>query len=268
MNKLVDVHTHLTHPKFEGIFTEIISEINTSMGAVICNGLEPKSNRKILEWSKIYPKILPAIGIYPIDAVNKLLSDDFPIDIVNFNVDDEIEFIRRQASSGNIIAVGECGLDGYWLDQKTFDEQERVFEELICIAKNANIPVIIHTRKLEKRAIEILTHHKITKVNFHCFCGKVKLALKAAENEDWCFSIPASARKNQGFTKLLEQLPLNRILTETDAPFLSPQKGTLNRPINVKDTVKYMAEIRGWDFETCESTIWNNFQRLFGLMKN
>ena len=83
------------------------------MTAVICNGLEPKSNRQILEWSKSNPRILPAIGIYPINAVNHILPDNFELPVEKFDVDEEIKFIGEKAASGEIIAVGECGLDGY-----------------------------------------------------------------------------------------------------------------------------------------------------------
>lgn len=264
-SKYVDVHTHLTHDKFQDGIDALLSSLNQEMGAIICNGLEPKSNRKILEWAQTYSNIKPALGIYPINAVNHILPEDFELKVDRFDVDAEIKFIREKALSGSLIAIGECGLDGYWLDKETFSEQERVFEELINIAKLANIPIIIHTRKLEKRSIEILDHHDVRKVNFHCYGGKVKLALKSAEKEDWCFSIPANARRNQAFTKMLEQLPQEKILTETDAPYLSPSPGELNIPTNVKETVSYLAELRKWPLEKAIDLIWSNYQRLFNL---
>src|SRR5690606_18041641 len=123
------------------------------------------SNRQILDLSERYKVIKPALGIYPIDAVNKLLPDNFPIQVNQFSVDDEISYISKQAQAGTIIAVGECGLDGHWVGEETYTEQERVFESLISVAMTYDLPLIIHTRKREQRASEILAHYGVTKVN-------------------------------------------------------------------------------------------------------
>lgn len=265
MAGLVDVHTHLTHKKFSGILSDVMAEVSAEMHSVICNGLEPTSNRQIIEWAKSNPKIKPALGIYPIDAVNGILPSDFPFEVKNFDVNEEIKFISQNAEKGKLIAIGECGIDGHWLGEETYSEQEKVFEELINIAKKNNLPVIIHTRKLEKRSIEILHHNRVEKVNFHCFGGKVKLALKASENDDWCFSIPANSRKNQAFAKMLAELPYEKILTETDAPYLSPVQGEINRPVNVKKTIEHLAELRGWSYTKSLEIVFSNAQRLFNL---
>jgi TatD DNase family protein len=180
-----------------------------------------------------------------------------------FDVDQEVEFIREKAMSGALAAVGECGLDGHWIKSETFAEQERIFGKLIQIAVAANIPVIVHSRQLEKRAMEILEFYGAKKVNFHCFGGKTSLAIKAAENADWCFSIPANARKNESFGKMLRGLPPEKILTETDAPYLSPEKGERNEPLNVTATIAYLAELRSMPIESARDLVWGNYQRLF-----
>ena len=214
---------------------------------------------------KNFPVIKPALGIYPINAVNEILPDDFQLKIQRFDVNDEINFIRENALSKNIIAIGECGLDGYWLTKETFQKQEEVFEQLLEIARQADIPVIIHTRKLEKRSFEILHHNKIKKVNFHCYGGKVKMAIKESDTEDWCFSIPANARRSESFTKMLKSLPPEKILTETDAPYLAPEKNQINTPINVKQTISYLAELRGWSEDDSMNLVWSNYVRLFNI---
>lgn len=261
--KLVDVHTHLTHEKFSSSIDELLPRLEESMHAVICNGLEPVSNRTILRWAGQYNHFKAALGIYPLNAVNDCIKNDFPLKVEKFDVNDEIKFIESKAEAGEIIAIGECGLDGYWLDESTYKAQENVFESLIDIALRHDLPVIIHTRKLEKRSIEILNHCNIERVNFHCFGGKTKLALKASENHDWCFSIPAISRKNQGFAKLLKELPEDKILTETDAPYLAPISGDLNNPLNVKLTTEHLAELRGWSKEYAINRVYENYKRLF-----
>lgn len=258
-----DVHTHLTHEKFAGNVPDIIQRaVEAGVGYMVVNGLNPESNRTVLNLAVTYPQILPALGIYPIDAVNHLVAD-LPFPIAKFDVDQEIAFIRAMARSGRLAAIGECGLDGHWVGEDTFAEQERVFLSLIEVAMDHDLPLIIHTRKREARAMEILRHHGAKKVDFHCFGGKSKMAVEAAHQDGWWFSIPANARVNQSFTKMLVELPPEKILTETDAPYLPPQRGEINEPANVVGTVQYLAELRHWPLAQAEQQVWSNFQTLF-----
>lgn len=260
----VDVHTHLTHEKFSDDWREVIRSAEAAgLGAIVVNGLEPVSNRKILAMAKEFSVVKPALGIYPIDAVNHLLPLDFKLTVTRFDVDQEIAFIREQALAGSLHAVGECGLDGYWLTQETFAEQERVFRALIAVAQEADLPIIIHTRKLEERAGEILAEMQIKRVNFHCFGGKTKLAQRFAEQNGWYFSIPANAVVNEAFQKMLSNLPIDQILTETDAPYLGPVKGERNAPANVTGTIRLLAKLRNQTEEQARSQVWQNYLRLF-----
>lgn len=262
----VDVHCHLTHKLFAPDLGEVIKKAQkASVASIIVNGLEPKSNRSILKMADKHKVINAALGIYPTEAVNSFLGKDFKFHVEKFNVDEEIDFIQEQAKSNKIIAVGECGLDGYHLSEPTFAEQERVFEKLLLIARSSNIPVIVHSRKLEKRVLEILAHHKLKKATLHCYMGKIKPAVLAAEKYGWCFSIPAILPKTESFIKLVEKLPPNCILTETDSPWLSLKAGTRNEPKSVIQTVKSIASIRSWQEDEAVETIWKNYQRLFNL---
>lgn len=261
----MDVHTHLTHSAFKQDQDLVIKRAEESgLGVVVVNGLEPESNREILRMRSKSPIIKAALGIYPIDAVNDRLPREFPLDVKNFDVEKEIQFIEEQAKSGALVGIGECGLDGYWLGEETYARQEFVFEQLLEIAVKYDLPAIIHTRKREKRSMEILRHLGVKKVNFHCFGGKSKLALQAAENDGWFFSIPANAKVNQLFTKLLKELPEDQILTETDAPYLSPDRNTRNEPANVVHTVSLFANLKNWEVEKAKQKIWNNYEQLFG----
>lgn len=260
----VDVHTHLTHEKFLDDWQMVIKSAEAAgLSAIIVNGLEPASNRKILAMASQFPVVKPALGIYPIDAVNHLLPDDFKLTVARFDVDQEIAFIREQALAGKLHAIGECGLDGYWLTQETFAEQERVFRALIGVALEADLPIIIHTRKLEERAGEILAEMQIKRVNFHCFGGKVKLAQRFAEQFGWYFSIPANAPVNPAFQQMLTNLPIEQILTETDAPYLGPVRGERNEPANVTGTVALLAILRSMSEPEARTQVWQNYLRLF-----
>jgi len=265
---LVDVHTHLTHEKFAHDMNEVVDRaVAAGVGALVCNGLDPQSNRQILDLSSKYPIVWPSLGIYPLDAINDILPKDFPLDVVHFDVQDEIAFIRKMAAENHIVAVGEIGLDGHWVKEDTFAAQERVFVQLLEVAMEFDLPAIIHTRKLEKRAMEILAHHGVKRVDFHCYGGKFQPAMRAAVDHGWYFSIPANARVSQNSAKMLKELPLDFVLTETDAPFLSPIRGERNETANVKGTVEFLAELRGMDYESAKQKVFENFNRLFKRQK-
>ena len=200
----VDVHTHLTDQRFAPDRDAVIARaVGLGFAAIVVNGLEPESNREILRMAALHPVIKPALGIYPVDAVNDRLPADFPLPVLRFDVDAELAFIRERALARDIVAIGECGLDGHWLTPDSFSRQEQVFEELIAIALAADLPLIIHTRKCEERAAAILKNQHVRRVNFHCFGGRTKLAQKLAEDEGWWFSIPANAHVNEAFKKML-----------------------------------------------------------------
>ncbi|MEM7405693.1 MAG: TatD family hydrolase [Pseudomonadota bacterium] len=261
----VDVHTHLTHERFADDVAPIVRRAaDAGLRAIVVNGLEPRSNRQILEMAERYDVVRPALGIYPIDAACNVLPENFELDVEVFDVDAEIAFIEQMAGEGRLSAIGECGLDGHWVGEATFDAQERVFEALIDIAMRHDLPAIIHTRKREVRAAEILRHLGAKKVDFHCYGGKVKNALRWAREDGWWFSIPANSRKSEAFAKMLRELPDDRVLTETDAPYLSPVSGTRNEPANVVGTVSHMAELRGWEEQEAAERVWRNFEALFG----
>ena len=176
----VDAHAHLIHEQFKGEEDEMaVKCLESGIEYVVVNGLEPISNREILDYSSRHINILPAMGIYPIDAMcNKITKENWTQDFdppVVFNVDEEIAFIDSMASQKLIVALGECGLDRYYLDTpETNLEQERVLRELMRIAKKYNLPIILHTRKAEARVLEMLIEEGVKKADFHCFGGKVR----------------------------------------------------------------------------------------------
>ena len=176
----IDVHAHIIHEQFTGEEENIAQKcLSHNVQTVVVNGLEPVSNRLILELCKTYPHIYKAaLGIYPLDAACNVISPQnwshsFPPPSP-FDVDAEIDFIKQMAESKQIIAVGECGLDKYYLtDEVSMKEQERVLRKLMRVAKANDIPIILHSRKAEQRVLDLLLEEGVVKADFHCFCGKV-----------------------------------------------------------------------------------------------
>ena len=260
----IDIHTHLTHERFAAdLDTVIANAVARGLSHIVVNGLEPRSNRTILAMAQQYEVVQPALGIYPTEAVVDMLPAEF--DCEPFSVADEIAFIAAQAAQGKLLAIGECGLDGHLVGEETFAAQEQVFLQLCEIAMHHDLPVIVHSRKRERRVAEMLVHHGVSRVNLHCFCGKVKLAQRLAEEQGYYFSIPANSRVSQGFQRMLATLPLDRILTETDAPWLAPVRGERNEPQNVALTIEHLATIRNLSQDEARQQVYRNFCNLVKL---
>jgi len=262
----VDVHAHLIHPQFEGEEREAAERARQAgLGAVIVNGLEPSSNRRVLELCDEYDHLYPALGIYPVDAIAQRISpENWPYDWpppTAFDVDQEIAFIESVAP--RLIAIGECGLDRYWVKDEDA-EQERVLRALIEIAMRHDKPVILHTRKAEARTLEILLEMGVTKADFHCFTGKLKLAHRIAD-AGYYLSIPPAVVRDQTFQRFAKELPLESLLTETDSPYMGPVRGERNEPAYVPRGVEALAQARGLTAEAMKRAIAENFERLFGV---
>jgi len=264
VSNYVDVHTHLTHKAFAGDLPAVIKRAeDAGLGAVVVNGLDPESNRATLEMADTYEVVKAALGLYPVNAANGPLTDGLPYPVPRFDVAGEIAFIREQAQAGRLHAIGECGLDGHWLSEASYPAQEKAFSALIEIAAECDLPLIVHSRKREQRAVDMLAYHGARKVVFHCYGGKLALARKAASEHGWWFSIPANAARNDAFRHLLARLPAEKILTETDAPYLPPKRGERNEPAAVVETIGVFAEERALTHDEAKAKVWSNYRSLF-----
>lgn len=259
-----DVHAHLTHPKLIADASALCARARAAgVTTIITNGLNPEDNQAALELSRREPMVRPAFGLYPVDAVlaeMHAMGSDYPRDGAPFTVDEALAWVREHATEA--IAVGEIGLDGHWVPEALWARQEEVFRVLVRIALDADRPIIVHTRRRERRALEILRELGATRVDWHCFGGKVKLAREIAEHGHY-LSIPANARRSESFTRMLETLPRDRVLLETDCPYLGPEKDSLNEPANVRGTAEYAAELWGVPLAEVEARTAESFERLF-----
>ena len=163
------------------------------------------------------------------------------------------------------------------------EEQERVLRRLMNIAKEYDIPIILHSRKAESRVFEMLQvsdasnltfallftwlhiqEEGVSKAIFHCFTGKVKLG-KRISSAGYYLSIPPAITRIPSFQHLARTVPLCNILTETDSPYMSAEKSTINEPCNVTKGVKTIADLRNTSESDVAKRIRENFFRLFGI---
>lgn len=260
---LFDVHAHLTSPSFEDVDEVIARAKAAGLSTIISNGLNIVDNERVFALSEKHPIVRPAIGFYPVDAVLPEMLEmgiDYPREVEMHSAEETVEWIKTHVQGA--VAVGEIGLDHYWVPEALWEKQETVFKQLVQVAMDADLPIIIHTRKAEARTLEILLEMKAPRVNWHCFSSRLKLAHRIAEAGHF-LSVPANARRSETFTGMLRSLPRTQLLLETDCPYLPPEPGTRNEPKAVAGTCKYASEI--WDTTEEEALLLleANFERLF-----
>ncbi len=264
---LFDVHAHLTSPRYAADVDAVIARAQAAgVTTIVCNGLNPSDNQAVLDLASRHPLVRPALGIYPVDIV---LPEMLALG-VEYHREDEAPLPSGEACVAWVedhveeaFAVGEVGLDRYWVPEALWERQEQLFRRLIRLAMDADKPLIIHTRKAERRALEILVEEGASRVVWHCFSSKVKLGRQIAEHGHW-LSIPANVRKAQNFQRLAETLPRDKVLLETDCPYLGPERGKRNEPANVVGTAAFLADRWGESTETVQRQMEDNFAAVFG----
>lgn len=245
---LIDIHCHLDFYDDKKIEEIIKRARKINVKIIVCNGVKPESNRKVLDLAAKYPEIKPALGLYPIDALK--LSDK--------EVDAEISFIRKNKEK--IIAIGEVGID--LKESEDIVKQKKNFQKIIDLALELDKTLIVHSRKAEKETIEILEKNKVKKVVMHCFNGNFKLIQKIIEN-GWKMTIPTNVKSSEHFQQVIARAPLENLLCETDSPFLHPDKLRDNEPANVLVSYQKIAEIKNLKLNEVEQIIERNFNSLF-----
>jgi len=261
-----DVHAHLTHPRMAPDVADVIARAQAAgVTRIISNGLDPESNRAVLALAERFSCVRAALGIYPLDAANDVIDPAtwaFDFDPPErFSVNDELEFIASQRD--RIVAIGEVGLDGYWLPE-TLGRQIEVLREVCALSIRLDLPLILHSRKAERETFDVVRDSGVRRAVFHCFSGKLKLAQEIAA-AGYHLSIPPTVERGEGFQKISERVALTQLLTETDSPFLSPDKGERNEPANVARSVRSMARLRGIEVEALTEQLDANYRSLFGL---
>ena len=244
---LIDIHCHLHHCYFNEDLDKVIDNARkNNLKVIMTTGLDQKSNRKTLELAEKYDIVKGCLGIYPMKNLE-------------FNIDEEIKFIEK--NKNNIAAIGEIGLDYFWV-KDNMKEQKELLGKMISLAEKIDKPVIIHSRKAEEDCIDMLASSKLKKIIMHCFTGKKEFVKKIIDN-GWFLTASTSIVRSQQFQDTAKTAPITQLFCETDAPYLSPFKGKRNEPAFVLESYKKLAEIKGMKLKEVDNNIWMNWQRLF-----
>jgi TatD DNase family protein len=264
---LHDVHAHLTDPRLLPIVDDVVARaVAAGVGTIVSNGLNPVDNARVLELARRFPQVKAALGLYPVDAVLlELRAAGVPYEHRTDEVvpaEQAVAWLAEHVHEA--FAVGEIGLDHHWVPPALHARQEDVFRSLLRLAKDARKAVIVHSREAEARTLEVLREEGVTAVDWHCFGGRSRLALEIARQPGHYLSIPANARRSNAFRKLLAELPRDRVLLETDCPYLGPERDVTNEPGNVAITLRLASELWGLPEERVVDQLADNFAALFG----
>ncbi len=265
--KYIDVHAHLDMERFAEDIDDVITRAKENDCYIVSSGVNSVANRKVLEFSRKYDNVLASFGIYPIDGIiSKFpnLNDDGSREILPFDVDKELAWIREHKDE--CVIIGEIGLDFKVIEATPEIKVAQIenFEKIIEFSKEIEKPILIHTRGAELECIELLEKHKAKNVIMHCFSGKKSMIKRIVEN-GWFLSVPAVITRLEHFQMLVDIVPLEQMLTETDSPYLSPVVGTRNEPVNVMITVKKIANIKDVEEEVVRKQLVENTKRILKL---
>ncbi len=251
---MIDTHAHLDMIKNE----EDVKESVENLDYIITIGCDKEEIYKAVELSKKYDNVYASIGFHPYD-VKDIKEED-------------IETLKKLAlENEKVIAIGECGLD-YYRDITPKDIQHKFFEKQIKLAKELNLPLIVHSRSANDDTVKILEKYAPYPASgiIHCFGGDIPM-MEACVDMGFYISFAGNVTypKADNLRKVLKKVPLDRLLLETDSPFLSPQKkrGKPNKPSNIFYTLEFVADFLGIDKEELEKITDENALRLFKKIK-
>jgi len=243
---LVDVHAHLE--LCEDIENLITRAKQAGVSTIITNGSTAEANRAALQLSKKYDIVQAALGLYPTDA----------LDLKQTDIVAELEFITSHKN--DIVALGEIGLD--YKETKDKKKQQKVFEQFLTLGKELHKPVIVHSRKAEQEVVDTLLRLDMKKVILHSCEANMKI-IKQATDAGFFLSVPSNLPRSSHWQTAVQQMPLPRILLETDAPFLSNDKDSASEPAHIRRTVETIADLKQITVVDCENALYMNYQQLF-----
>ena len=253
---LIDTHVHLNADQYDDDLQEVIDRaLSEGIDRMFVVGFDTKTIERTMKLIDQYDFIYGIIGWHPAAAIDC--------------TDERLEWIESLSKHPKIIGIGEMGLDYHW-DKSPKDIQKDVFRKQIALAKRVQLPIIIHNREATQDCVDILKEENASEVGgiMHSFSGSNEIADEILKMNFYVsLGGPVTFKNAKQPKEVAKHVPLDRLLVETDAPFLSPHpyRGKRNEPARVKLVAEQIAELRGLTYEeVCEATT-ENAERLFKL---
>jgi TatD DNase family protein len=251
---IIDTHAHLY---FDILYNNINAVLDKArengITKIITPAVDLKTSEIIMNLSEKYNEIYAAVGFHPSEVKDKDIT--------------ELKNIEDFLKSSKVVAIGEIGLDYFW-DTTFIGLQKSFFSEQINLAVNYNLPVIIHTRDSIKDAIAIIQNpeYRNLKGQFHCFSGDEKDLKIILEMKNYFISFCGNITyKKSELPKLVEKVPVDFLLSETDSPFLTPMpsRGKPNEPAKIVNTIRKISQIVNISYEELLPVLYDNAIKLY-----
>lgn len=255
---LFDTHAHLNAIQYEEDIVEVIQRAKSeNVTHIVVVGFDKDTIKKAMELTDQYDMIYAAVGWHPVDAIDM--------------TDDDLKWIKELASHPKVVAIGEMGLDYYW-DKSPKDIQKEVFRKQIQLAKEVQLPIIIHNREATEDVIKILQEEKASEVGgiMHCFTGSLEVAKQCMDMNFYIsFGGPVTFKNAKKPKEVATEIPMDRLLIETDCPYLTPHpfRGKRNEPSYVKYVAEQIATLKEVSVEEIARKTSDNAMRLFGITR-
>ncbi len=254
---MIDTHAHLDSEEFDKDRVEVIQRaFDNGVSKIINIGNNIASSEQSIELAGKYNGIYTSVGVFPEEV--KELDDD-----------SKNSFLQL-AKSSDVVAIGECGLDYFVFDEReTGLRQKKLFEFQIGIAEKLDLPLIVHARNAHDDILKILRLHQLKKKGvMHCFLGNWEQAQAFLDLGFYIsFTGAITYKKKEGVWEVIKKMPIDKMMIETDCPYLTPQvfRGQRNEPAYVKYVAEKIAEVRGIGFDEVAKATYNNSVKLFNL---
>ncbi len=259
--ELFDSHAHYNDEKFNEDREEILQKVyDEGVTKLVCAGYSLSSSKDAIEIANIHKNIYAIVGISPNDIPEQ--GEAYEVVLNN-----QLEQIQELAKQEKVVAIGEIGLDYYW-NKENKEEQKLAFQKQIKLANRLNLPIVIHTREAIYDTLEILKS-EITPVKkgvFHCCPLNLDLIREGIKLGFYIsFAGPVTFKNSKSAEDVINAVPLDRILIETDSPYLAPEpkRGTRNDSRNVKYIAEKIAKIKGISLEEIAKITYDNAERIF-----
>jgi TatD DNase family protein len=255
--RLIDTHAHLQDERFDADRDAIVRRaLEAGVETIVAIGIDLATSRAVLDLAAKYPSVFASVGIHPNDCA-EAQPDDW-------------SSVVELCNAPRVVAIGETGLDRYW-DRSPFDLQQEYFDRHIRLSQERKLPFIVHLRNSEAEILAMLrdarARGRLDGV-MHSFTGTIETAVECVElGMHISFAGMVTFKKSDDLRRVAASVPAERILVETDSPYLSPDplRGKRNEPANVVYTARVVAEARGVPFEEFAAQTTANAKRLFRL---
>ena len=255
MELIFDTHAHYDDAQFDADREALLSAMpENGVGLILDPGCDLESSRAAIALAEQYPHIYAAVGYHPENCAPY--------------TDADLDILRRLAQHPKVVAIGEIGLDYYWEQNPPKEFQQAVFRAQLALARELDLPVIVHDRDAHADCLAIVKEFPEVRGVFHCYSGSVEMA-RELWKLGWYlgFDGPVTYKNARRTVEVAAEVPLERLLLETDSPYMAPvpKRGTRNDSRNIRCIAEKIAEIRNMTADAIIRVSAENGRRLFGI---